>query len=358
MNEKKWSAIIHPTVRVAAVNAAPVMLDKAATVAKTLGLIKEAADGGADLIVFPESFIPGFPVWTAYRRPIDSHDLFKKFALNSLDVSGPEIRQISNAAAQYGIFVSLGFSEVSNLSSGCLWNSNLLIGDDGTILNHHRKIMPTFYEKLIWASGDGAGLRVCDTRIGRIGSLICGENNNTLARYSLIAQGEQIHTACFPAVWPFRNSLKKNLKPYDLTESIRIRVGAHCFEGKVFGVVSSSFLDEDSIAILSDGDEEAEQILRRTPGASAMILGPEGDLIATVPANEEGMVFANIDLERAIELKQHHDLVGYYNRFDVFEFSLNQKRLSPANIHSGDQGHLRRNSDDGDDSQEFESVNS
>lgn len=354
MSAKNWTGIVHPKVKVAAINAAPVMMDKVGSVARALELIQQAADGGADLIVFPESFIPGFPVWTAYRRPIDGHDMFKKFALNSLDVNGPEIGQIADAAAQHGIFVSLGFSEVSNLSSGCLWNSNILIGDDGVLLNHHRKIMPTFYEKLIWASGDGAGLKVCNTRIGRIGSLICGENNNTLARYSLIAQGEQIHTACFPAVWPFRNSVKNNTKAYDLTESIRIRIGAHCFEGKVFGVVSSSYLDEAAIELLSDGDDEAEQLLRGTPGACAMVVGPEGEIIDSIPANQEGMIIVEIDLERAIELKQHHDQVGYYNRFDVFDFALNRKRLTPARILNGDTDMRRQEA--GDDDQQDNNV--
>lgn len=356
MSGNNGTTITHPTVRVAAINAAPVMLNKAATVSKTLDLIKEAADGGAELIVFPESFIPGFPVWTAYRRPIDGHDLFKRFALNSINVNGPEMRQITNAAAQHGIFVSLGFSEVSDLSSGCLWNSNVLIGDDGTLLNHHRKIMPTFYEKLTWAPGDGAGLKVVNTRLGRIGSLICGENNNTLARYSLIAQGEQIHTACFPAIWPFRNNVKNNTAPYDLTESIRIRIGAHCFEGKVFGVVSSSYLDEHAIEILSDGDEDAEEILRKTPGASAMVVGPEGNIINSIPANEEGMIFADIDLELAIELKQHHDLVGYYNRFDVFDFGLNQKRLKPARIHGGNSEMPKFDQDEDEGNQDLDIV--
>lgn len=358
MSEKNGTTIIHPTVRVAAINAAPVMLDKVATLSKALGLIKEAAEGGAELIVFPESFIPGFPVWTAYRRPIDGHALFKRFALNSINVNGPEVLQIANAAAQHGIFVSMGFSEVSDLSSGCLWNSNILIADDGTILNHHRKIMPTFYEKLTWASGDGAGLKVCNTRIGRIGSLICGENNNTLARYSLIAQGEQIHTASFPAVWPFRNNVKNNTAPYDLTESIRLRIGAHCFEGKVFGVVSSSYLDEQSIEVLSDGDEEAEEILRKTPGASAMIVGPEGNIITSIPASKEGMVFADIDLECAIELKQHHDLVGYYNRFDVFDFALNQRRLKPARIHSGNNEVPKPLHDEEENIRNLDAINS
>lgn len=319
-----------PGVRVAAMNAAPVMLDKEATLAKALALIAEAAAGGAELLVFPESFIPGFPVWTALRRPIDGHDLFQRFATNSLLASGPEIRRIRDAAARHKILVSLGFSEVSELSDGCLWNANLLIGEDGAILNHHRKIVPTFYEKLVWAPGDGAGLTVRDTRIGRIGSLICGENNNTLARFALIAQGEQIHTACFPAIWPFRDPAETSAKPYDLTEAIRIRIGAHCFEGKLFSVVSSSFLDEDTIALVAGDDARAERIVRETPGASAMIVGPEGEMLATLPAEREGLIFADLDLSRTTVLKQHHDLVGYYNRFDIFEFTVNRARLVPA----------------------------
>lgn len=323
--------IVHPTVRAAALNVAPVMLDRDATVDKAVRLIGEAAAGGAQLVVFPESFVPGFPVWLAYTRPIDGHDRFTRFAANSMRVDGPEMRRVRAAAAEGGIVVSLGFSERSPVSSGCLWNSNVLIGADGAVLNHHRKLVPTFYEKLVWASGDGAGLVVCDTPIGRIGSLICGENNNTLARYALIAQGEQIHTACFPAVWPFRNPLG-NAKPYDLTEAIRIRLAAHCFEGKVFSVVSSSFLDEDAIALLADGDGEAERILRATPGACALIVGPEGDTLAQLPAEEEGMVFADLDLSRAIALKQQHDLAGYYNRFDIFDVTLNRRRLEPIRI--------------------------
>ncbi len=196
------------------------------------------------------------------------------------------------------------------------------------MLNHHRKIMPTFYEKLVWASGDGAGLKVCDTKIGRIGSLICGENNNTLARYSMIAQGEQIHTASFPSIWPFRNPLT-NKRSYDLAQANRIRVSAHCFEGKVFSIVSSSYLDEASIEVLAESDADAEKIMRATPRAASVIIGPEGDIIAEGGTDSEALVYGELDLERAIELKQHHDLAGYYNRFDIFNVTLNQKRLQP-----------------------------
>lgn len=325
-------ATTHDTVLVASVFAAPIMLDKAACVAKACALIKDAAQAGAQLVVFPESFIPGFPVWAAYRQPIESHQLFTRFATNSLAVPGPELRQVANAAASNRIFVSLGFSEVSTVSAGCLWNSNILFGDDGAILNHHRKLVPTFYEKLVWANGDGAGLKVCSTRIGRIGSLICGENNNTLARFALIAQGEQIHTASFPAVWPFRNPLA-GAKAYDLKLANRIRLSAHCLEGKVFSIVSASFLDEASLDVLADGDEASRALLNATPRAASLIIGPEGDVIAESSVDKEEMIVAACDLARAIELKQHHDLAGYYNRFDVFDFRVDRSRHQPMREH-------------------------
>ena len=148
---------------------------------------------------------------------------------------GPEVQQLCEAAREHGIFVSIGISERSPVSVGCLWNSNLLIGADGALLNHHRKLMPTFYEKLIWANGDGEGLRVCDTPIGKLGMLICGENTNPLARYALIAQGEQVHVSSYPPVWPTRPSNQPGR--YDLAAAIRIRAGAHSFEGKVFNIV-------------------------------------------------------------------------------------------------------------------------
>ena len=138
------------------------------------------------------------------QAPIRNHEYFKRFAANSIEVPGPEVQQLCDAARKHGIFVSIGVSERTTASVGCLWNSNLLIGADGAILNHHRKLVPTFYEKLIWANGDGAGLQVSDTEIGRLGMLICGENTNPLARYSLIAQGEQIHVSSYPPVWPTR----------------------------------------------------------------------------------------------------------------------------------------------------------
>ena len=188
----------YPMFKAAACHVAPFFLDTARTVDKTLSLIEEAADNGASLVAFPESFVPGFPVWAALRAPILNHEFFLARAREALRTDGPELQLIRAAARRRGVHVSLGFTEGTEASVGCLWNSNIHIGSDGAVLNLHRKLVPTFYEKLIWASGDARGLRVVATDIGRIGMLICGENTNPLSRFALMAEGEQVHISTYP----------------------------------------------------------------------------------------------------------------------------------------------------------------
>lgn len=279
-------------------------------------------------MVFPESFLPGFPLWNALVRPIDGHAMFRRFAENSVRIDGPEMSEIAEAAARNRIIVSIGISEVSSHSEGCLWNSNVLISERGELLNHHRKLVPTFYEKLSWSAGDGAGLQVVSTNIGRIGSLICGENNNPLSRYTLMAQGEQIHTANYPPVWPFRNPL--GAARYDLSDAIRVRAAAHSFEAKTFTIVSAGFLDEASLSVLADGNSESEAILRACPRSCSMIVGPDGGLRSEIRSDEEGMVHAEIDVSEVLEHKQHHDMAGYYNRMDIYALHVQRARPKPA----------------------------
>src|SRR5438477_4439735 len=230
-----------PAYKVAAAHVAPVFLDREKTVEKTIALVEEAARHGAQLIAFPETYVPAFPVWSALTAPIHNHDFFKALAANALRCPGPELARIAAAARRAGIFVSLGFNEGTEASVGCVWNANVLIGDDGAILNHHRKLVPTFWEKLTWANGDGSGLRVVETRLGRIGMLICGENTNPLARFTLMAQGEQVHVSTYPPVWPTADP--RGGGNYDLASAIRIRAGAHSFEAKAFNIVASGFMD-------------------------------------------------------------------------------------------------------------------
>jgi aliphatic nitrilase len=261
----------YPKFKACAAHVAPIFLDADATVQKACALIAEASRAGARLIAFPESFVPGFPVWAGVQAPIKNHEFFKRIAANSIEVPGPEVATICAAAREHAITVSIGVSERSAVSLGCLWNSNLLIGADGTLHNHHRKLVPTFYEKLVWANGDGDGLRVTATDIGKIGMLICGENTNPLARYTLIAQGEQVHISSYPPVWPTR--LSNEPGRYDLASAIRIRAGAHSFEGKVFNVVSSGFLDQRTLAALRGIERDGRDTLEHSPQAVSMVLG-------------------------------------------------------------------------------------
>ncbi|TBV00493.1 carbon-nitrogen hydrolase family protein [Phytopseudomonas dryadis] len=317
-----------PRLKVAACHAAPVFLDKTATTAKALALMGEAAAHGAELVVFPESYIPAFPIWAALWAPIVNHDLFERMVENSLYLDGPEIAAVRAEARRLGVFVSLGISERSRHSAGCIWNSNLLIGDDGELLNHHRKLVPTFYEKLVWAPGDGEGLRVSDTRIGRIGALICGENTNPLARYALMAQGEQLHISCWPALWPTR--LPEGGGNFDNVAANRIRAAAHSFEAKAFGILCAGYMDAAMRDFLVDRDPTVAAVLDGTPRAATLFVDPTGTQVGEMLQAEEGILYADLDLNRCIEPKQFHDVVGYYNRFDVFDLRIERRRHEPV----------------------------
>jgi aliphatic nitrilase len=320
-----------PNIKIAIAHAAPVFLQRQATVDKVGTLIGEAARHGARLIAFPETFVPAFPVWSALRSPIYNHDLFCQLAQNSLLVPGPELAHVCRLACTHNIVVSLGFNERSIASLGCIYNSNVLIGDDGTILNHHRKIVPTFYEKLSWAAGDGAGLRVCDTSCGRIGMLICGENTNPLARYTMMAQGEQLHISSYPAVWPTHDP-QQHGQNYDLAHAIRLRAAAHSFEAKAFNVVASGFMDKPMFEFLSRLHPDAGRILEGSPRSVSLVTNPVGEVASEVLRDEEGILYAEINLADCLAPKQFHDISGGYNRFDIFQLSVNRAAHRPVSF--------------------------
>lgn len=334
----------YPAYKVAAMHVSPVFLDTEATVEKTCSLIAEAARNGAQLIAFPETYVSYFPVWSALRAPIYNHDFFKAAAANAMRLQGPEMKAICAAARKAGVVVVLGFNEGTEASVGCIWNTNVLIGSDGRVLNHHRKMVPTFWEKLVWANGDGAGLRVCDTELGRIGTLICGENTNPLARFAMIAQGEQVHVANFPPLWPTRDP--KSSGRYDLRSATRIRCGAHAFEGKLYNIVASSYMDQPMRDALSKGDAEIGRILDDSPRGVSMVLGPDGEPVSEIAMDDETIVYADIDLERCVELKQIHDLAGYYNRFDIFKLTVNRSANRPLRFEDGSESSAERAADE------------
>lgn len=314
--------------KVAAMHVSPIFLDTEKTIDKVCSLIEEAGRNGARLVTFPETFVPAFPVWCALRAPIYNHPWFRRLAASAVQVPGPEVERVAAAARRAGVYVSLGINEGTEDSVGCIWNSNILIGEDGRILNHHRKLVPTFWEKLVWANGDGAGLRVVDTAIGKLGMLICGENTNPLARFTLMAQGEQLHVSSYPPVWP-ANDPRQN-SSYDVANAIRIRAGAHSFEAKVFNVVVSSFMDTAMRDALAQEEPEAMRVLDGSPRGISMVVSPTGSVVGEPLQDREGILYADVDLAECVEPKQIHDVVGYYNRFDIFRLTVDRSANRPV----------------------------
>ncbi len=306
-----------PRFKAAAVQAAPVFLDRDATIDKACGFIRTAADNGADLVVFPEAFIPGYPHWVWLDSPGSPDRFFAQLVKNSVTVPSPATEKLCSVARECEIFVAAGINETSTSSVGEIFNTTLLIRADGQLIGRHRKIIPTYAEKLVWSFGDGSSLRVHHTSLGNIGMLNCGENTNSLARYALIAQAEQVHISTYPA-FPQKGR-------YDLKKAIEIRAGAHSFEGKVFNIVASSLVSEDMKRLLGDTPEKLE-MLNGTGAGFTGIVGPDGVVVGEpVPDGEEGIAYGDIDLEKSLNWKLFHDIAGNYNRFDVLSLTVNRR---------------------------------
>jgi len=317
----------YPKFRAAAVQAAPVFLDTAATVAKACDLIAAAAAEGAELVAFPEVFVPGYPYWNWTMSPLRGSAWFEKLFDAAIDIPGPEIDQLRGAARRAGCTVVIGVNERHPFSMGTLYNSVVFIGADGALLGVHRKLVPTWAEKLTWAGGDGQSLRVYDTPLGRLGALACGENTNTLARFSLLAQGETVHVANYIA-------LPVAPEDYDMVEAIKVRSAAHSFEGKIFSIVSCAAITQEIVDAVAH-DDESRKLLQRKHCAFSGIFGPDGRLLTEPLIDDEGIVYAEIDLRRCVQPKQMHDIIGHYNRFDVFELHVD-RRSKTGLVFTGD----------------------
>lgn len=292
-----------------------------ATAEKAVRFIREAAGNGAKLVAFPEVFVAGYPYWNWMLSPVAGSPWFEKLYRSSIKVDGPEVALLCKAARENQCFVVIGINEKGN-SLGEIYNTNLIISDAGIIIGKHRKLVPTWAEKLTWTGGDGSSLKVYPTEIGPIGTLACGENTNTLARFTLLAQGELIHIANYI-------SLPVAPPDYDMAEAIKIRAAAHSFEGKVFTLVSCSTISDEIIEALSADAPNAREFLTRSHSAFSGIIGPNGAVIGEALIDAEGIVYADIDLSRCIQPKQMHDILGHYNRFDIFELRVNTAPLKP-----------------------------
>ena len=311
-----------PIFKAATVQASPIYLNAELTVRKACDLIKEAALNGARLVAFPEVFIPAYPYWSWIMSPTEGSAFFERLYHNSIDIDGSEVQILCQAAKLNDCYIVIGLNERGPKKTGTLYNTNITISPSGEILGRHRKLVPTWAEKLTWSGGDGSTLTVHDTDIGMLGTLACGENTNPLARFTLMAQGEQVHIANYIG-------LPTAPKDYNMAEAIKLRGMTHSFEGKIFTIISCSAVSEEIILEMEKFVPNARELLTRKNGAFSGVIDPNGNLIGEGLIDDEGIVYAEIDLNRCIQPKQMHDILGHYNRFDIFDLKVNRAVQTP-----------------------------
>ncbi len=293
----RW--VMHlPRFTAAAVQAAPVFLDRDATVDKACEIIGEAGRAGADLIVFPETWIPGYPFWISSSR-VFSGDVFAQLWKNAVELGSPAVDRLGEAAREAGAYVVMGVDERDTVSRGTLYNSLLYFSPEGEVVHRHRKLMPTFTERTVWGFGDGSDLAILDTPLGRLGGLICWEHEMTLAKYALYAQGEQVHCSVWPA-YSFQN------------DHIAYGTRQYAFEGACFVVTACGVVTPGSLPTDLGGDTLSAN------GGTA-IIGPDGNYLAGPIYDSEETLYAEIDLEAAIREKHSRDVAGHYARPDVLQ---------------------------------------
>lgn len=296
----------HPNVAV--VQASPILFDKAQSVSKTVHFIKEAADNGANLILFPEAFIPCYPRGLSFgmvvgSRTGDGRSLWQRYWENSVDVPGPETAMIGEAAKAAEAYVVIGVME---RSGGTLYCSMLYFGPDGRLLGNHRKLKPTGSERLIWGEGDGSGLVTVDSEFGKLGGLICWENYMPLARMAMYQQQVDIYLA------PTADSRET----WQATMQ-HIAQEGRCFVLGCNQYVTKSMYPKD-LAMVEELDSQPEEMCR----GGSVIVNPMGHVIAGPLFGEEGILYAELNMDEVVRGKLDFDVVGHYNRPDVFEFKV------------------------------------
>jgi nitrilase len=306
---------IHPKLRVAVVQAAPVFLSLDGTVDKTIALMKEAAAQGARLIAFPEAWIPGYPWWIWLNSPAAGMRFVQRYYDNSLVAGSEEFLRLAQAARELGIWLAVGFSE---RAGGSLYLAQALFDDQGRLVKTRRKLKPTHVERTVFGEGDGADLAVMDTAIGSIGMLCCWEHLQPLTKYAMYAQNEQIHIAAWPSFSLYRGA------SYTLGAELNNAASQlYAAEGQCYVLAPCATVSREMHELLCTDDTQRQLLLQG--GGFARIYGPDGAPLADALAeNEEGLIYAEIDLGMISLAKSAADPAGHYARPDVTRLLLNK----------------------------------
>jgi nitrilase len=286
------------TVRAAAVQIAPDLTSRAGTVERVLNAIAEAADKGAELIVFPETFVPWYPYFSFVLPPVQQGPEHLRLYEEAVMVPSAETRAVADLARKRNAVIVLGVNERDR---GSLYNTQLIFDADGSLKLKRRKITPTYHERMIWGQGDGAGLKVVDTAVGRVGALACWEHYNPLARYALMAQHEEIHASHFPG----------SLVGPIFGEQIEVTMRHHALEAGCFVVNATGWLSEEQIASIHP-DPALQKGLR--DGCMTCIITPEGRHVVPPLTSGEGILIGDLDMRLITKRKRMMDSVGHYAR--------------------------------------------
>jgi nitrilase len=306
--------------RIAVIQQPPVYLDLEKTMARAVDLIEEAARGGANMVVFPEAWFPGYPTFV-WRLPPGAgmgktDELYARLQANSIDLGRGGMAPLQEAAKEHGVVIVAGYQELDGAVSGStLFNSCVIIDADGTIANNHRKLMPTNPERMVWGFGDGSGLNVVETAVGRVGALICWENYMPLARFALYAQNIDIYVA----------------PTWDSGETWLATMQHIAREGGCWVVGCATALEASDIPTdIPHYDELFPNKDEWINPGDAVIYKPFGGVHAGPMRREKGILSADIDVDAARASRRKFDVSGHYARPDVFSLSVNRSRQAPV----------------------------
>jgi len=297
--------------KIAAIQASPIFMDRDATVDKVCNLIAEVAASGARLAVFPETFIPGYPDWIWFvpaGQIALNQQLYGELVDQSVTIPSPTIDKISQAARDAGIYVSIGVNERNiDASGGTLFNTNLIIGKDGSLIGRHQKLVPTVSERTVWAYGDPSTLDVYDTEIGKISGLICHENYMPLVRYSLYGRGIEIYVA----------------PTYDEGDTWQSSIRHIGREGRVYAIGCCMVLRKKDVLSrfpqLEPYYKEAGEWINT---GNSIIADPEGNLLAGPLSKEETILYTDVDPLSIRNTRWNLDVAGHYARPDAFQLTV------------------------------------
>ncbi|MFC6238145.1 carbon-nitrogen hydrolase family protein [Longivirga aurantiaca] len=314
--------MIRQPVKVAVVQRPPVLLDRDSTMKAAVEAVHEAADAGAGLVVFPETYIPGYPVWIWSLRPGGdfglSQGIHAQLLANSIDLSTDDLASLQQVAAERSVVVVCGVHErEGSFSRATIYNTLVTIDADGTILNRHRKLVPTNPERMVWGQGDASGLRVVDTPFGRLGGLICWENYMPLARYTLYAEGIQIYIA---STWDSGDAWLASMR-HIASEGRCWVIGSGC--ALATRDIPESFPSRE---MLFEGQDDW-----LNPGDS-VIVAPTGHVVAGPLHQEYGILYADIDVATASTEHRTLDVAGHYGRPDIFSLTVDRSPQLPIHI--------------------------